>query len=977
LVGNGGNDVIYGGPGDDHLDGGANLLAAVDPGNGEPLTYVTVESGDDTLYGEEGDDALFGGEGTDTLIGDVGNDSLQGGLGDDWLDGGKGNDSLDGGSGEDIYLFNVGDGMDAIVDFDEGLPGLDAVFFGEGIAPDDLVLQRSPLDARLFATIPSTGERMEFRSWYADEEGFGGVQFRIESFVFADGTIWDAAEIENRVLAGGPTPGNDQLAGTSGDDVIHALAGADRVTDAAGNDILFGDEGADRITDSEGHNLLIGGDGNDLLRLNGVPVYDADGREIGSLGGSPGSMAIAGAGSDVVLIDDYSIVAYNSGDSEDGVRWIQGDVQQLTISLGGGISVDDISLFYSVDTGQLMIGVGPEVLPEWEGDYVPQEAIVLPNLMAQPDLWPSLVLQVIDADVRSYDLGPVVETFNTEIAQTPANARWSAAEALQANLLGVSATHAMGGAIAYQYATAGSVNGLTAAQIRSVLDNRDFGLAPQLIALSSANSAPLSSIAISDQSVAEDGEYAFTVPGDAFSDPDEGDALTYSATLEGDSALPTWLSFDAETRTFSGTPVQGDVGTLNVTVTATDAGGFSAADTFALTIANVNDAPVVAVPLADLSFEAGATFSFGVPEGTFSDEDPGDTRNLFATRFDGSPLPAWLSFDPATASFTANPAATDISISHILVTAVDDEGASAQSDFGLVVRLPAGAEATGGAGDDVIYGGTGDETLTAKGGSDFLYGDVGNDLLKGGGGNDVLQGGAGNDVLRGGKGQNVLDGGAGDDLIFGGAGGAFIVGGAGNDTLRVGAGNDVIAFNAGDGMDTLFGGRDGGNTLSFGGGIRYSDLALSKVGKDLVVSTGAGEGVTLKNWYAGNHSVLNLQIVLDATEEFDAGSTDPLYDRRVQTFDFLGMVSAFDAARAATPGLTSWEITNALLAFHLSGADDMALGGDLAYWYGKNRTLAGISLQSAQQVIGAATFGSEAQSLRPFSGLQEGFVKLA
>jgi hypothetical protein len=27
-------------------------------------------------------------------------------------------------------------------------------------------------------------------------------------------------------------------------------------------------------------------------------------------------------------------------------------------------------------------------------------------------------------------------------------------------------------------------------------------------------------------------------------------------------------------------------------------------------------------------------------------------------------------------------------------------------------------------------------------------------------------------------------------------------------------------------------------------------------------------------------------------------------------------------------------------------------------------------------VIGAATFGSEAQSLRPFSGLQEGFVKL-
>jgi hypothetical protein len=45
--------------------------------------------------------------------------------------------------------------------------------------------------------------------------------------------------------------------------------------------------------------------------------------------------------------------------------------------------------------------------------------------------------------------------------------------------------------------------------------------------------------------------------------------------------------------------------------------------------------------------------------------------------------------------------------------------------------------------------------------------------------------------------------------------------------------------------------------------------------------------------------------------------------------------------------------------------------------YGKNGSLAGISLQAAQQVIGASGFGSDAQTLRPFSGLQEGFVKLS
>jgi len=69
-------------------------------------------------------------------------------------------------------------------------------------------------------------------------------------------------------------------------------------------------------------------------------------------------------------------------------------------------------------------------------------------------------------------------------------------------------------------------------------------------------------------------------------------------------------------------------------------------------------------------------------------------------------------------------------------------------------------------------------------------------------------------------------------------------------------------------------------------------------------------------------------------------------------------------------------VTNALLQFHLTATDDAALGGDLAYWYGRNGTLAGVSLQAAQQLIAAPGFGSEAQQLHPFSGLQEGVVKL-
>ncbi|HEX5957081.1 MAG TPA: hypothetical protein VFY92_00305, partial [Hyphomicrobiaceae bacterium] len=265
--------------------------------------------------------------------------------------------------------------------------------------------------------------------------------------------------------------------------------------------------------------------------------------------------------------------------------------------------------------------------------------------------------------------------------------------------------------------------------------------------------------------------------------------------------------------------------------------------------------------------------------------------------------------------------------------------------------------------------------MSTEGG--MLRGGLGPDTLAGEAGPTVLEGGGGNDTIVDTEGNNAASGGEGDDDITTGDGNDIIVGGAGNDTIHTGGGANVISFNTGSGMDTIYSGPGAANTLSFGGGIGYDDLALSKDGNDLIVSAGAGDAMVLKDWYAGQNNVLNLQILHDASDEFDAGSTDPLYNRKVQTFDFLGLVGAFDQALAASPGLTSWAVTNALLQFHLSSADDAALGGDLAYWYGKNGSLAGISLQAAQQVIGASGFGSDAQALRPFSGLQEGFVKLS
>ena len=111
------------------------------------------------------------------------------------------------------------------------------------------------------------------------------------------------------------------------------------------------------------------------------------------------------------------------------------------------------------------------------------------------------------------------------------------------------------------------------------------------LTVTGANDGPTVAAALADQAATEDAGFSFQVPAGSFADLDAADTLTYSATLADGSALPAWLAFDAATRTFSGTPGNGDVGSLDVRVTAADPHGGSVDDTFTLTTANTNDAP--------------------------------------------------------------------------------------------------------------------------------------------------------------------------------------------------------------------------------------------------------------------------------------------------------------------------------------------------------------------------------------------------
>ena len=263
--------------------------------------------------------------------------------------------------------------------------------------------------------------------------------------------------------------------------------------------------------------------------------------------------------------------------------------------------------------------------------------------------------------------------------------------------------------------------------------------------------------------------------------------------------------------------------------------------------------------------------------------------------------------------------------------------------------------------------------------ANYILGNSGNNTLTGGAAIDALEGGAGDDSLSDSAGSDAgfQSGGAGNDVLNGGSGREFFSGGAGNDTIHTGDGTDIVAFNRGGGQDSVDStGAAQDNVLALGGGIRYSDLKFRKTGNDLVLDSGQSESVTLKNWYAGSKPVATLQVIIEASADYNAGSSDATLNKKIERFNFNSLATAFDQALAANPSLTEWALSSALTQFHLGGSDTESLGGDLAYYFGKNGTLATMGFDKAVEVLGASQFGQQTQTVRPWDQLQQGVARL-
>jgi CSLREA domain-containing protein len=95
-----------------------------------------------------------------------------------------------------------------------------------------------------------------------------------------------------------------------------------------------------------------------------------------------------------------------------------------------------------------------------------------------------------------------------------------------------------------------------------------------------------------------------------------------------------------------------------------------------------NRAPVVDVGNPDQTFSGPGNHSFTMPADAFLDLD-NNALTYSATLASGAALPAWLSFNPATQTFSGNPLPTDTSPLQIRVLAHDSVGGVGFDDFQL------------------------------------------------------------------------------------------------------------------------------------------------------------------------------------------------------------------------------------------------------------------------------------------------------
>ena len=322
-----------------------------------------------------------------------------------------------------------------------------------------------------------------------------------------------------------------------------------------------------------------------------------------------------------------------------------------------------------------------------------------------------------------------------------------------------------------------------------------------------SNHAPALTSPLSDQSLAKGQPYGFTIPATAFTDPDAGDVLTYSALQSNGASLPSWLVFDGQS--FSGNSASASVGVISVRVTATDAGGLSASDVFDLTIQTPPDGYLITGTAGDDTLDSGPG-NDTLYAGAGDDLVRGSLgRNLLYGEAGSDTLVGGGGSDTMVGGSGNDRYEVD-SIDDAVIE-LSGEGIDAVESpitwtlgAGVENLILAGASAVDGAGN------SSDNRITGNGAANALSGGAGDDVIDGAGGNDVLDGGAGSDTY-----------------VFG-----------------RNSGSDTIAS-----LDLTPSKTD---TLQLSPGIAREDVFLSRDGNDLLLEVrGTSDSVRVHDHFAG------------------------------------------------------------------------------------------------------------------------------
>jgi Ca2+-binding RTX toxin-like protein len=229
-----------------------------------------------------------------------------------------------------------------------------------------------------------------------------------------------------------------------------------------------------------------------------------------------------------------------------------------------------------------------------------------------------------------------------------------------------------------------------------------------------------------------------------------------------------------------------------------------------------NQRPQLGSPvLPDQSVGDGMPFSYQIPSGSFIDPDAGDVLAYSAYLTNGSALPAWLTFDGSTRTFSGTPTLDAVgTVLQIVVKVTDnapgDPLSQASDIFSLTIFQSPGPDISGTPGSDRLYGTFRVERMFGLNGDDVLIGSNGADLMDGGEGIDTVSYESASGVtVNLGTGLGISGQAAGDqyvsienvlgsfldDILIGNAGANTLTGGGGNDTLDGGEGDtDTAAF---------------------------------------------------------------------------------------------------------------------------------------------------------------------------------------